>query len=215
MPRIALLPVGLLLVAPLVGAGCGRDDERADATPGEQTTRVASTPAQESPVEQLAPFLMRKGEEPGFRPVDEPQTIVGVDALLGGPEVTPADAKRLRRLGFVASIFQPTTGPSSAGVTTIDLFETADGARRSVVHELDPRVLRARGLEVGRRFSVSGVPGGGGWIGRDLHDNRIGHVLWPQGRCLMLLGNEGPSPSPKALSTGAQAIYRRTGGKCP
>ena len=65
------------------------------------------------------------------------------------------------------------------------------------------------------RFSVDDVPGARGWTGSDLHGNPIGTVEWVQGRCVLLLVSEGEVPFVKALSAGARAIYRRTGGACP
>jgi hypothetical protein len=40
-------------------------------------------------------------------------------------------------------------------------------------------------------------------------------VQWVQGRCLFLLVSEGEFPFVELLSTGARAIYERTGGDCP
>jgi hypothetical protein len=59
------------------------------------------------------------------------------------------------------------------------------------------------------------VPGARGWAGRDRHDKPIGHVYWVQGRCEMVLGNEGEGDFVKPLSIGAKAIYDRTKGVCP
>jgi hypothetical protein len=38
---------------------------------------------------------------------------------------------------------------------------------------------------------------------------------WVQGRCEMVLGNEGEGDFVKPLSIGAKAIYDRTKGVCP
>ena len=65
------------------------------------------------------------------------------------------------------------------------------------------------------RFTIRGVPEARGWTGTDLHDNRIGHVSWVQGRCMMVIANEGKGDLVKPLSMGATAIYERTNGKCP
>ena len=66
-----------------------------------------------------------------------------------------------------------------------------------------------------RRFTVRDVPGARGWTGSDLHGNPIGTVHWVQGRCMLLLVSEGDLPFVEVLSTGARAIYERTGGECP
>ena len=65
-----------------------------------------------------------------------------------------------------------------------------------------------------RRFTVPGIPGARGWTAsKDAHV--VGNIYWVQGRCLMILGTEGPRPFDGPLSTGAQAIYQRTKGECP
>ena len=43
----------------------------------------------------------------------------------------------------------------------------------------------------------------------------VGNLWWVQGRCMLVLGNQGPGPFAGPLSTGARAIYERTGGHCP
>ena len=48
-----------------------------------------------------------------------------------------------------------------------------------------------------------------------MHGNSIGHVFWVQGRCMLVIGNEGDGPFVKPLSIGAKDIYKRTNGTCP
>lgn len=201
--RNHVLSLAGLLVAAGLAAGCGSDSKPA--------AKTASEPAAKADLES---FLMRNGEEPGFRRVEQPQTITGVEEL-GSAGFTPADARRLRGYGFVATAFQPTEGARNAGVTAVDLFATAQGARRSMAHEVRPSTIRALGNVLSGRFAVEGVPGARGWTGRDQHGNRIGHVLWVQGRCFFILGNEGRGPLAGPLSTGARAIHQRTNGQCP
>ena len=47
-----------------------------------------------------------------------------------------------------------------------------------------------------------------------MHGNPIRHVFWIQGRCMLVLGNEGEGSFVELLSTGARAIYARTKGEC-
>jgi len=44
---------------------------------------------------------------------------------------------------------------------------------------------------------------------------RVGNVVWVQGRCMHVLGNQGPGPFVGRLSRGARAIYQRTSDQCP
>jgi hypothetical protein len=80
--------------------------------------------------------------------------------------------------------------------------------RASTIHALLPKTKV-------RHFTVRGVPDARGWTGSDLHGNPIGTVHWVQGRCMLVLVSEGDVPFVNALSTGARAIYERTGGDCP
>lgn len=218
----ALLLVGLLLSAALVGAGCGGDDEGGggDETDAERSAGEAAKPEQQPSQAKLTRFLMRKGEEPGFRPGALPgalprsrETITGVKALVKDMRLAPADARRLRSEGFISLTFQPIRGPRTAGITNVALYETAEGAKHSLAHDLRPDVIRALGpVENLRYFTVPGIPGARGWTASK---PRVGNVHWVQGRCMLVLGNQGPGPFAGPLSAGARAIYERTNGQCP
>ena len=198
----------LLMVSLLGIAACGDDN-------GEEggTTAAGSDEAQPAKV-NVERFLMQAGEEPGFEPIEEPRTDHGVLSLGG---YSAEEVERLRRAGFISITFQPlSSDDGNAGVTTVLLFKTAEGARDWLEFEtsdegIDSMVPGAKP----KRFTVPGVPGARGWTGRDKHDNPIGHGFWVQGRCEMVLGNEGEGDFVKPLSIGAKAIYDRTKGVCP
>jgi hypothetical protein len=218
----ALLLVGLLLLAALVGAGCGGDDEGdgGDETDAERSAGEAAKSEQQPSRAQLTRFLMRKDEEPGFRQGASPGavprsggTITGVRAFVKDMHLAPADARRLRGEGFISFTVQPIRGPRTAGVTNVALFATAEGAKHSLAHELRTDVIRAFGPVANlRHFTVPGIPGARGWTASKPH---VGNVYWVQGRCMLVLGNQGPGPFAGPLSTGARAIYERTNGECP
>jgi hypothetical protein len=211
----------LLLLGSFLGlAACGGDNGNEGGTTAARDVETSATPGAESEEAPEAkanvePFLLQAGEEPGFEPVEEPRTDHGVQSLVGG--YAADEVERLRRAGFISITFQPLRGDrGNAGVTTILLFETAEGARDWLEYEtsdagIDSMVPGAKP----KRFSVPGVPGARGWTGRDRHGNPIGHVFWVQGRCEMLLGNEGEGDFVEPLSIGAKAIYDRTKGLCP
>ena len=207
MVRIAFTV--LLLVSLLGTAACGDDNE------DEAGTTVAESAEPQPAKVNVERFLMQAGEEPGFEPMDEPLTQHGVQSLAGG--FSADDVERLRRAGFISMTLQPLSADDgNAGVSTILLFKTAKGARDWLEYEtsdegIDSMVPGAKP----KRFTVPGVPGARGWTGLDRHDNPIGHVFWVQGRCEMLLGNEGEGDFVKPLSIGAKAIYERTKGVCP
>jgi predicted small secreted protein len=207
-------PLALLFLAlALLLSACGDDEgDGGDVTDAERSAEKAAKSEQPSKTE-LTRFLMRTDEEPGFRPVGQPRTDTGVEAFVKGGGLTQADARRLRSEGFIAFTFQPIRGPRTAGVTNVALYETAEGAKHSMAHDLRPDVIRALGPVANLRyFTVPGIPGARGWTASKPH---VGNLHWVQGRCFLVLGNQGPGPFAGPLSAGARAIYERTNGQCP
>lgn len=203
---LATLVIGL--------AACG--DGEGDKTTAQEAAKGSS----QTDVPDLERFLMRKDEEPGFRPGAAPGampqsggTITGVEAYVNDMRLTPADARRLRGEGFISYTFQPIRGPRTAGISNVALFETVEGAKRNLAHETRADVIRSFGPVADlRRFTVPGIPGARGWTASEPH---VGNVYWVQGRCVLVLGNQGPGPFVGPLSKGARALYERTNGECP
>lgn len=210
--------IGAIALATLaIGvAGCGDDDDDKTTAPEGANGKARSS------VPNLDRFIMRKDEEPGFRPGARPDqtprsggTITGVNAFVKDMGLSPADARRLRSEGFISTTFQPIRGPrQSAGISNVTLFATAEGARRNLARETRTDTIRKH-LPSGARirlFSVAGVPGARGFT---VSEPPVGNVFWVQGRCVLVLGNQGPGPLPGPLSKGVRAIYERTNGDCP
>jgi hypothetical protein len=202
-----------LTVAAVSLAACSDDD-------GDETTAAANANARPAPPD-LNRFLMRDGEEPGFRPGSGTDqlphsggTITGVKAFVKDMHLAPADARRLRSEGFISFAAQPIRGPrQTAGITNVALFSTAKGAQHNLAHELRTDVIRLAGPVANlRRFTGSGIPGARGWTASQPH---VANLWWVQGRCVLVLGNQGPGPFVGPLSEGARAIYERTNGECP
>jgi hypothetical protein len=201
---VATLALGL--------AGCGDDDDAAPrATP---TTASSAQP-------DLEKLLMLDGEEPGFTRGAQPdarpsalQTLVGLDAFAADLQLPEADKTRLKEEGFLAFSAAPIrSGSEYAGVTNVSLYATATGATRSMANDLQPSVIQAGGPLRGLRFfDVPGVPGARGWAATD---PPVGNVLWVEGRCFFVLGNQGPGSLTEKLTKGVQAMYARTKGQCP
>jgi hypothetical protein len=198
--------IALAGLACAFATGCGDD-----STPA--ATKAKSRPAKID----LEPFLLRDGEEPGFKRIESPRTDTGVEAFVQAGDVPDDAAGRLRRAGFVSLVYQPVVVEGgNAGVTNVHLFKTAQGARDWMKWETSEKGIHGQVPDTKiRRFAVSGIPGARGWTGTDLHGNRIGNLLWVQGRCMMGIGNEGEGDFVKPLSTGARALYERTKGACP
>src|SRR5215207_6216728 len=117
--RTAGTKLGALALATFaVGiAACGEDKDKA-------TAAEAANPTPRAVARDLGRYLMRRDEEPGFRPGAAPgatprerETITGVKALVNAWHLTAADERRLSREGFIAFAAQPIRGPRSAGVT--------------------------------------------------------------------------------------------------
>jgi hypothetical protein len=214
------LGAGFGVVLAIGIAACGNHGE------GRPTARHAANPTARADAQDLGRYLMRRGEEPGFRPEAAPgamprerATVTGVKALVNAWHLAAVDERRLTSEGFVSLTFQPIRGPRSAGVTEVSLYATAEGAERSLAHELRADVIRVAGRVADVRFfSVPGVPGARGWTASlpgEPANRAVGNVLWVQGRCLHVLGNQGPGPFVGPLSRGARAIYQRTSNRCP
>lgn len=204
---VATLAIGM--------AACGDDD--GDDTTAPEASKDKARPA----ARDLDRFLMRNGEEPGFRQGAAPdalprsrETITGVKAFVKEEGLGPADARRLRSEGFISFTVQPIRGPRTAGITNVALFATAEGARRNLERQSSPDAIRRTAPPEARirHFTVPGVPGARGFT---FSEPRVGNVFWVQGRCVLGLGNQGPGPFVGPLSTGVRAIYQRTNGECP
>ena len=222
MRRGVSASLGVVALATLVIgiAACGNDGDRRPTALG------AANAVPRADAQDLGRYLIRRGEEPGFRPGAAPgamprerTTVTGVKALVREMRLPAADERRLSTEGFISLAFQPIRGPRSAGVTNVSLYATAEGAKRSLAHELRPDVIRAAGPVANVRFfGVPGIPGARGWTASlpgEPASRRVGNVVWVQGRCMHVLGNQGPGPFVGPLSRGARAIYARTSDECP
>lgn len=198
--------IALAGLACAFAAGCGDDAPR-------DVADAKARPAKAYAKVNLEPFLMRAGEEPGFKPIESPRVDPSVEAF----GMSPAGVKRARRSGYVSTIYQPMIADNgNAGVTNANLFKTEAGAQAWMEYETSTKGIHDQVPDTKiRRFTVPGVPGARGWTGRDIHGHPIGHVIWVQGRCMLVLGNEGKGDFVKPLSIGAKAIYERTNRVCP
>lgn len=193
-----LISVGLVGAA-LGAVGCGDSDPVPPAA-------ATSGPTQE----QFAPYLVRNGEEPRFR-------VVGADGtddfagLTSGGGFTDEGKRVLRRAGFLKIFVRRLEGPRGPGLSNVQVFATAEGARRWMAYDLRTDVIRdtAPGTTKVERFRVAGVPGARGWT-----TDEFANVLWVQGRCLLVLGNAGNPSAVADLAAGVRAIHRRTKGRC-
>ena len=104
MRRINRLAAGLVVALVLSGSACGGDDEPAAPEAANGNGR--------SEARDVDRFLMRNGEQPGFRPDGDASTTVGVNAIAKYWELPRAAAQQLRDRGFISFT---TNQPSLAG----------------------------------------------------------------------------------------------------
>jgi hypothetical protein len=181
---------------------------------GESAPRAAKATARSDKVD-FTRFLMRDGEQPGYRRVESVLTE-DAETFAVHARLTKGELSLMRGTGMGTATYQPTEGPGSRGVTSVTLFAGAQGARRWLAQEMREDYIRRQLPEGGklRRFVVPGIPGAHGWSA--IKGSRIvGNIFWVQGRCLMILGHETNGPFDGPLAAGAHAIYRRTQGRCP
>lgn len=176
-----------------------------------------SDPAPESPTPAAQPdlsrFLILPNEEPGWVPTGKPETIRGVRAFakdLGG---SAEDERRLRAAGFQVFLVRHLKDETGwPGVSNVHLFATPEGANRWMRHFAG---FVEQQFEAINRFAVPGVPGARGVTASTGGGGTVTQVLWVQGRCMLVLGNEFERPLVEPARTGVKAIYERTGGRCP
>ncbi len=189
---------------------------------GGPPTKSAREPGSPAARPDLTRFLLLPNEEPGWAPTGKPETISSISAFVEDEEDSAAAEKRLREEGFEAFVVQPLEGVrETAGVTNVMLFTTAEGANRELQHFAGPQLeqeLAEGTIKLIERFTVPGVPSARGFTAStsdDEHD--VGNVVWSQGRCVLVLGNEVHRGEPlvEPLRTGVKAIYERTDGSCP
>ena len=196
--------VGILTVLALAVGGCG-DDESAKA-------KAKPTPTAAADLEQ---FVVRAEEAPGLSPSGEPRTISSLAALVDAFRLSEAEESRLRDHGFQSTVLLMLVGPAeAAGISTVDLFSSEDGATRELEYLVNNKEKDAPyGVENFEPFDVPGVPTATGWTFDKPAGHKAADVHWSQGRCVFTLGGEPPSID--QLRAGVKALYERTGGRCP
>ena len=135
MRRISCLTAALVVALVLSGSACGGDDE--PAVPEAANGKALSG------ARDVHRFLMRNGEQPGFRPDGDALTVVGVNALASHWGLAPAAAQQLRDRGFISFTTRRTVGRDAGGVNEVLLFRSPEGGSGSagvrLARKHDPR----------------------------------------------------------------------------
>jgi hypothetical protein len=207
--------LGVLALATLaIGlAACGGGDDETSAKDAVAADVQRATVGVER-------FLLARDEEPGYQPGGPVEKLSSAEEYAARGPRPQAEARRLRDEGFVSFARRPLEGKEGAGVTSLRLFASAAGAKREAAAERRNLDVQFRGWRL-KRFDVSGVPGAFGWTAtnRDASDappgERVGNIVWVEGRCVMTLGNAGASSFAAPLTAGVKAVHRRVAGRCP
>ncbi len=201
--RNPLIVVGVALA--MTCAACGDSDDKKSASEASTTSTLSTN------VDEL---LLRADEAPGLSPSGEPLHLGSLKALVDEFHPSAAEQQRLRDHGFMSTTTVMLEGPDGDGISTVDLFASADGATSELDYLVKNKAKDApAGVENFVPFDVPGVPTAKGWTFDKPGESKAIDIHWSQGRCVLSLGSEPPML--EQLRAGVKAIYERTRGECP
>ncbi len=170
----------------------------------------------------LTRFLVQKTDAPGFLVTGQPLSTKSVHKFLTGDATANADAKRLRKFGFVGAAKEQLKGNGSNALGTSVVIETKSAKDARALAAALIKLARQFGPGTYTRIKVRGVPSAGGYTYsaggvQAGPKKRYANVYWVQGRCVLFAGDFRPGTGPLAVPVRAavKAVHRRTGGHCP
>jgi hypothetical protein len=153
--------------------------------------------------------LVRGHEEAGLPPTARATDyLTATQWTSNGVPNGAAEAKRLAQEGFREAMSVQTGSSKGQGVSWVMELGSASAAAREKAAELQEFASTAPGAT---RFTVAGFPGAEGWGQPDTDAN----ILFTEGRCLMLVGDElaaGSDNKPVVLAA-VRAVWARTHDK--
>jgi hypothetical protein len=157
----------------------------------------------------LSAYLVQGQEETGLPPTGQATNYpTAPQWTSNGVPNGDAEAKRLAQEGFREATSVQTGSTKGHGVSWAMQLGSASAAAREQAAELHEFSSSAPGAT---RFTVAGVPGAKGWGQPNMNAN----ILFTEGRCLMLVGDElasGTDNKPPVVAA-ARAVWARTHGK--
>lgn len=155
----------------------------------------------------LSAYLVQGHEETGLHPTGRPATDRTAAQWSSGVPDSAAMTKRLPQEGFREAMQVSTGSTIGQGTSWVMELGSASAAAREQAAE-----LKAYSSALGiTRFNVPGIANAKGWDQATTDAN----ILFTEGRCLMLVGDQLPSGSndkpPVVAAT--RAILARTHGK--
>ena len=188
-----------MVSAAVVCAACGS---------ASQSSSTSQSAASKLP---LSAYLVRGDEETGLPPTGRvTHYLTATQWTSNGVPNGAAEAKRLSQEGFREVMSVQTGSTKGQGVSWVLELGSASAAAREKAAELHAFAYgpQAPGAT---RFTVAGVPGAEGWGQADADAN----ILFTEGRCLMLVGDElasGTDNKPPVIAA-VRAVWARTHGK--
>lgn len=223
VPMRGLSGLGPIAIVAIAIAGCGGGGSSSSASTSSTGTSSASTSATSTPPAgtsstsassaSLNEYLVHGNEEPGYAVQGAPIPYKTAAGYANSAQDSAA-TQQLTRAGFQQALVQNTGNQN--GISLVIEFATAAGATREQSVELATDLASQGGQPF--RFSVHGVPDSDGFGVRPVAGQGDANVLFREGRCLLLVGDESaphPSSYQAAVTAGVRAIYTRTNGHGP
>jgi hypothetical protein len=186
---------------------------------------VAASPALSLPTSSsLTSFVLRTGEETGFKPA-APRVYTSIAAWVHGAHDTAQEAKmdsaRLKAEGFRGGVTEETTSirglATGGGLSYVVELGSPTAAAKELAYDVRSNIAAQGKGALIHRFTVAGVPGAVGFTARTAHKpGGAANVSFREGNCVLLVGDslaKGDLAGP--VRAGVVAIYGRTRGTCP
>ena len=187
---------------------------------------VAASPALSIPAaSSLTSFVLRTGEETGFKPEAPPAVYSRIAAFVHGEHDTAQEARRdsarLKAEGFRGAAIEYTIltrGPAAgSGLSSVVELGSPTAAAKELAYDVRSDIAAQGKRARIHRFTIAGVPGAVGFTATEAHTpGGAANVSFSEGDCVLLVGDslsEGDLAGP--VKAGTVAIYRRTNGQCP
>lgn len=159
----------------------------------------------------LSAYLVHGNEETGLPPTGQvTHYLTATQWTSTGAPNAATEAKRLSQEGFREVLDVHTGSAKGQGISWVTQLASASAAAREKAAELQEYASAPDAPGV-TRFTVAGVPGAEGWTQPDTDAN----ILFTEGRCVMLVGDELTSPTDNEppVRAAVQAVWERTHGK--
>ncbi len=190
------------LVAVMLVAGCGSSSKTASSS-------SSAPPAEPAASASLAPYLVQAGEETGFSPEGAPTLASSPAAWDKGEAGEAAETRRLTEEGFHAALTVHTTGSNRGGVAFVLELGTPSAAQHEVAARFKQLVAEQHPSS---QFTIATISDSHGGEASGGNGKVVANVLFSEGSCVLLVGDEVPSgtdPKPPVIA-GALKVYGRT-----